>query len=224
MDKVEVKFGDWIQKGFDLYKENFGVLIVPSIIVVLLSALTLGILSGPLLVGMILITLRLLDKQEPKPSVGDVFQGFGQFVDAFLFWLVWGVITFVAAMILNLIPCLGQILSIVIIYAIQALLLFGLFLIADRRMQFWPASMGSIEKVKTNFWPFLGLAVVAGILGSLGLILCGIGVVLTFPIYICIVAVAYRDVFSGPETGGESVAQGVETQTPPPPPSDEPQA
>ena len=62
-----------------------------------------------------------------------------------------------------------------------------------------PASMESFNKVKTNFWPFLALALVAGIIGSIGQIACGIGVALTLPIQACILTVAYREVYSGAE-------------------------
>jgi uncharacterized membrane protein len=63
-------------------------------------------------------------------------------------------------------------------------------------MNFWPASMESINTVKTNFWPFFGLSAVASIIGSIGAIAFGIGIVLTIPIQACILAVAYRDVFN----------------------------
>jgi uncharacterized membrane protein len=62
-------------------------------------------------------------------------------------------------------------------------------------MDFWAASMASFEKVKTNFFPFLGLALIAGILGYIGAILCGIGLFLTLPLYFCIMSIAYREVF-----------------------------
>ena len=69
-------------------------------------------------------------------------------------------------------------------------------MITDRDMGFWEASTTSMDAVKTNFWPFLGLTVVASVIGSLGAILLGIGIVLTLPINFCILAVAYRAVFS----------------------------
>ena len=47
MEKVEVKFGEWIEKGFNLYKENIATLILATIVAILLSAVTLGILAGP---------------------------------------------------------------------------------------------------------------------------------------------------------------------------------
>ena len=214
MDKVQVKFGEWIEKGFNLYKENFGILVLASVIAVVLSTVTVLILAGPMFAGLVLITLELFDKKEPKPEVGNVFKGFDYFLNAFLFVLVWGVALFAASFILGLIPCIGQLASLFVFFAAQALLMFGPFLIVEKRMEFWPASMESFNKVKTNFWPFLGLAVVSGIIGNIGAIACGIGVVITFPIQVCILTVAFRDVFNGVESvapGEEAVGADTET-------------
>ena len=41
MEKVEVKFGIWIEDGFNLYKDNFGPLVLASLIAMLLSWATL---------------------------------------------------------------------------------------------------------------------------------------------------------------------------------------
>jgi uncharacterized membrane protein len=193
MDKVEVRFDKWIGEGFNLYKENFGVFLIPSLVAMLLSFT--GILAGPMCAGMILITFALLDKKEQKPQVSDLFKGFDYFVQTLLFVIVWGILIFVASIILGFIPCLGQILSIALALVVETGLMFGLFLIVDKKMDFWPASMASWEKVKTNFFPFLGLALVAGVLGGLGAVLCGVGVFLTMPLYFCIMSIAYRDVF-----------------------------
>jgi hypothetical protein len=53
--------------------------------------------------------------------------------------------------------------------------MFGIFLIVDKQMNFWPASMESINTVKTNFWPFFGLSAIASIIGSIGAIAFGNG-------------------------------------------------
>lgn len=192
--KSEVKFGEWIEKGFNLYKENFSILVLASLIAVLLSVATIGILAGPMLAGLILITLKLLDKIEPKPEVGELFKGFDYFLQSFLFVVVWGVAVFIAMFIVGLVPLIGALASIFLSLAAGALLMFGLFLIVDKGMDFWPASLESFNMVKANFWPFLGLSIVAGIIGSIGAIACGIGVVITLPIQYCILTVAYRDV------------------------------
>lgn len=193
MEKAEVKFEKWIGEGFNLYKENFKVLLVPSLVAMLLS-FTL-ILAGPMMAGMILITFALLDKKEPKPQVSDLFKGFDHFVQTLLFVIVWGVALGIINIVLGFIPCLGQILAIAVGLFASTALMFGLFLIVDKKMDFWAASMASFEKVKTNFFPFLGLALIAGILGYIGVILCGIGLFLTLPLYFCIMSIAYREVF-----------------------------
>ena len=196
MNKIEVKFGNWIEGGFNLYKANFGILVLASIFVVVIGAVTAGLLAGPMLAGLAMITLQLLDRKEPKPEAGKVFKGFDYFLQSFLFVVIWGIGILIGSVIFGIIPVVGQLASIAFVYAAQAFLMFGMFLIVDRQMDWLPASMESINVVKTNFWPFFGLSAVAGIIGSLGAIACGIGVVFTIPIQGCILAVAYRDVFT----------------------------
>jgi len=192
--KVDVKFGEWIQQGWELYKANIGVWIVASLLAMVISVATLGILSGPMMAGLAWMALVLVDRKEPKPQMGDVFKGFDYFLQSFLFFLVWGIIM-LAISVVSLIPCIGTLVVIVVSIVLHTALMFGLFLIVDRKMEFWPASMLSLNVVKPNFFPFLGLLVVAMLLGHVGAIACGIGVIVTMPLAVCILAVAYRNVF-----------------------------
>ena len=216
MEKVEVKFGEWIEDGFNLYKANFGPLVLASLLAILLSSVSFGILTGPMMAGLALVTLDIIDKKQPQPSGGEVFRGFDYFLNSFLFFLVWGLIIGFAIAILTLVLCIGLVLAAPIIYVAQAFLMFGLFLIVDRKMDFWPASMESIDTVKNNLWPLLGLSVVAALIGGIGSIACGIGIIFTFPIQICILAVTYRKVYNGIRA---SVSPG---QPPPIPPAGTP--
>lgn len=200
MQNVQVKFGDWMEGGFNLYKANFGTLVLASIFVVVISTITAGILAGPMLAGLALVTLQLLDRKEPQPEAGKVFKGFDYFLQSFLFVVVWGIGILIGSAILGVIPVIGQLAAVAFVYAAQAILMFGMFLIVDRQMEWLPASTESINIVKANFWPFFGLATVAGIIGSIGAIAFGIGVVFTIPIQGCILAVAYREVFGSSET------------------------
>ena len=192
--KVDVKFGEWIQQGWELYKANIGVWIVASLLAIVISGATLGILSGPMMAGLAWMALVLVDRKEPKPQIGDVFKGFDYFLQSFLFCLVWGIIM-LAISFVSFIPCIGPLVFIVVSIALHTALMFGLFLIVDKKMEFWPASMLSLNVVKPNFFPFLGLLVVAMLIGHIGAIACGIGVIVTMPIAVCILAVAYRNVF-----------------------------
>ena len=192
--KVVVKFGEWIQQGWELYKANIGAWIVASLLAIVISVATLGILSGPMMAGLAWMALVLVDRKEPKLQMGDVFKGFDYFLQSFLFYLVWGVIM-LAISVISLIPCIGALVVIVVSIALETALMFGMFLIVDKKMEFWPASMLSLNVVKPNFFPFLGLLVVAMLIGHVGAIACGIGVIVTMPIAVCILAVAYRNVF-----------------------------
>ncbi len=198
MNQIEVKFGDWIQRGFDLYKSNFMVLAPAGLLAMVVAMVSFGILAGPLMAGLIMITLALHDKTQPAPQIGDVFKGFSLFLPTFLYCLGLSVVMFVGLFILGLIPCLGQVAGILFVYGLNAVVMFTLFNIVDKKMELMPAVQASIEVVKSNFWPFLGFSLVAAILGSLGVLACGIGAGLTMPLYLCIVGVAYRDLASAP--------------------------
>jgi hypothetical protein len=197
-----LRYGRWLEEGFYLFKRNAGVLILSSLIAVILSVATAGILAGPMTAGMILITLSLLDSPEQKVDVGLLLKGFNYFVDSFLFFLVWGVATGIACLFISRFPCLGHLAAIFVIYVAQALLMFGPFLIVDRGMGFKDASSESYRRVSADFWHFLSFSAIASIVGTIGAIFCGIGVILTLPIQACIVTVAYRDVFERVRVGG----------------------
>ena len=85
MDKAQVKFGEWMENGFNLYKNNFIILVLASLVACILSVVTFFVLAGPMIAGVLLITMALFDKQEPKPEVGDLFKGFNYFLNSFLF-------------------------------------------------------------------------------------------------------------------------------------------
>jgi hypothetical protein len=206
MENVDVKFGEWIERGFNLYKDNFATLVLASLIAVVISAVTVGVLAGPMFAGVLLIIFGLMDKRDPRPEVGTLFRGFDYFLNSFLFIIVWGVALFVVSLIVGMVPCIGQLASLFVVFVAHALLMFGMFLIVDRRREFWPASVESFNTVKRSFWPFLGFSIVSNLIGGIGAIACGIGVVFTLPIQACILTVAYRDVFCG---GGSGVTSAV---------------
>ena len=208
MQKVDVKIGEWIEQGFNLYKNNFGTLVLASVIVLVLTKITIFILTGPMIAGLVIVTLQLMRKQDPKPNAGSVFRGFDYFLSSFLFIAIWVIAIFVGSLMLGLFPLIGPLLSLFYMFAAQAFLMFGLYLIVDKEMNFWPASQESIQTVKTNFWPFFGLSAIASIIGSIGIIAFGVGIVLTVPIQVCILAVAYEEIFvvTEPSSAPESAS------------------
>lgn len=186
MSTVNVDFGGWIQAAFDLYKKNFVTLLLANLIASLIAGLTFFILAGPLAVGLFMVTLGLLDGASPAPQPGDVFKGFKSFLPAFVVVLVVMLVSMIASF---LIPVVGNLVGLVI----STFVMFSLPMLADGRTDNLSELLSrSFDMVKANFWPLLGLNLVAALLAGVGVILCGIGAIVTAPMYACIIAVAYR--------------------------------
>ena len=194
MEQVKVNLGEWFEKGFKLYRENMLTLISATLIALVLSVVSVGILTGPMVSGVLIITLAFLRRQHPKPEIFDVLKGLRFFVNAFVFVLVCGIVICAGSMILLMIPGIGHLVVFFFIYSAQAFLMFGPFLIVDQDMDFLHASIHSYNAVKGNFWSFLSVSAVAGVIGSIGCIAFGIGIVVTIPLQICILTVAYEAV------------------------------
>ena len=196
MEQVMVNLGEWLEKGFRLYRANMLKLIPATFIALILSVTTVGILAGPMLSGLLLITLALLRRQHPEPEIFQIFKGFRFFVNGLVFVLGWSLVVSAGSLILLMIPGVGQLVVLFFIYSAQAFLMFGPFLIVDRDMDFWAATLKSFNTVKGNFWSFLSVSAVAGVIGSIGCIFFGIGIIVTVPLQLCILTVAYEAVFT----------------------------
>jgi membrane protease YdiL (CAAX protease family) len=220
-NKVEVDFGGWIQKGFELWKQDILLLAVVSLIAGVGGLFSLLIIAGPLMVGMFRIVLALHDKTQPKPEIGDVFKGFDLFgpgLVLFLLLLVPGL----ATIPLNHIPYVGHILSTALSLAIGALVMFSWPFLVDKKMAPIDAIKASFNIVKDNFFPFLGLYIVATLIGSIGFIGCCIGIFVTMPITVCINVVAYRAITGGHASAAAIMPPETMPPAPPPPPSGPP--
>jgi uncharacterized membrane protein len=192
MEQPEVNLGEWFEKGFKLYRENMLKMIAASFVALILTAASAGVLAGPMLTGLLMMPLASLRGGDPE--VFDVFKGFRFFLNATLFVLGWGLTVTAGALILLMLPGIGALALLFFVYSALAFLMFGPFLIVDRGMDFWSATRVSFDTVKSNFWPFLSVSAAAGVIGSMGCILFGIGVIVTVPFQACILTVAYEAV------------------------------
>ena len=209
-NKIEVDFGGWIEKGFALWKQDIVTLAVVALIVFVVSAFSLFILTGPMMVGLFMIIFALHDKTQPKPQIGDVFKGFEMFAPSLvLFLILFGV--GLATSVFNFIPHIGRFIGMLASLCVQTIVMFAWAFLVDKKMAPVDAVKASFEVVKDNFFPFLGLNLVAGIIGSIGVIACCIGVFVTLPIAFCINVVAYRAI-----TGSQTSALAPPTEPLPP--------
>ena len=188
-----IDIGSVLNRGFELYKQNISTLLITTLLGAIIAGVSFGILAGPMYAGIVYVTLAFLDKKQPAPVIGDLFKGFNFFVPTLIFFVLLFVVLFVGQFVLAFIPLIGGLLSLAVSIGVPTLVMFALFNIVDRKMEVVPAIQASIDLVKTNFWIFLGLYIVAMVIASLGAIACFIGVVVTAPMLPCMLAVAYRD-------------------------------
>ena len=72
---------------------------------------------------------------------------------------------------------------------------FTIPLIIERRIGIGEAISASYDATKSNWFMFVLFVLVLGILASLGAFACYVGMVVSYPLYFTMTAIAYRDVF-----------------------------
>ena len=188
-----------------------------------LGTITGIIFSGPLLGGLFLFFLKKIRNQ--TAAIGDAFGGFspkfgqlllGHLVPSILagLALVIPIIVIVVGIVVMGVSgqgrggggagAFGPVLMVgigllipafcVMIY-FQYCWLFTLFLIADKNMQFWPAMALSRTVVRKHWWMTLWIGIVTGLISLLGLLACGVGLIVAGPVCIGILAYAYEKLF-----------------------------
>ena len=199
MASGKVDVGGWIAEAWELYKANFALLCVATLVAMLLSVFTCGVLAGPLWAGLTLIILRVSRKEAPEPQIGDVFKGFDYFLPA----LLYVVVLFAASFVLGFIPMIGQVAPLLLL----PLVMFSMSLIVDKKMEFWPAIQTSFEKAKADYVSLLVLWLVASLISAAGALLCGVGAILTAPFSAIVGVVAYRHLFEEAAAEAAPVAE-----------------
>ena len=198
----KVDIGGWISEAFEVYKANFALLCVATLLALLLSVFTCGVLAGPMWAGLTMILLRVSRQEQPAPQIGDLFKGFEFFLQS----LLYVVVIFAASFILGFIPMLGQVAPMLL----MPLVMFSVCLIVDQKLEFWPAITASFEKAKTEYVPLLVLWLVASLISAAGAILCGIGAILTAPFSAIVTVVAYRHLFEGADAAPVAAAPAAQ--------------
>jgi hypothetical protein len=163
------------------------------VVAVAISSITLGLLAGPMAAGMAIIVLNLQDNRLSAPTLNDLFKGFDYFTATLpvtlAIYLTWAVL-----FVLNFIPYLGQIGYAVVASVISASSVLSVFHLVYRRVPPVKSAMAWWELFKANWGPLLGFYILAMIIGGAGILALYIGLVVTLPIYICIIGVAYLDI------------------------------
>jgi len=185
-----------------------------------LSAILALLLNGPLMGGLWLFYLKKVRNQDA--TVGDAFGGFGprfwQLVLAQLIpSLIAGAFVFVLALIavpavmlsarhsgggsaslspgvIALLAVLGLV-ALCVITFLNVCWIFGVPLVADKGLNFWPALELSRRMVKKHWWMTFLLLTVSGFLGMAGFLACCFGLLVSGPVAFAMIAYHYEKVF-----------------------------
>ncbi len=176
-----VKLGDWFSESWELISEDLVTHIILALIVGLGSSITGGLLSGPLMGGYLWIVFKKMKDPAYSPEVGDIGKGFENFIQLFLVGIVGG-----------LIASLGAIACGIGVFFTGALVVLALPLVVEGGMSFWPAITESINKTKQNLMSWVIFVLVVGLLNALGSAVA-VGFLITLPITVVMIALAYRD-------------------------------
>ncbi len=136
---------------------------------------------GPILgVGYYCVALQIA-RGRPR-SFSDFFGGFHKFVPVFL-----------TALVSNLLVLLGSLLILPAVYLGISYMFAQLFVI-DKNLSFWSAMETSRRLITKKWFSFLGLGLLMSLLAVSGLLLFGVGILVTAPWASCVLTAAYEDI------------------------------
>ncbi|GEM_PF-4456091 len=166
--------GDCLTKGWEIYRREPGLLTLATLLLVILNGIASWVpfatflTYSPLFAGLYLLIIRV--KGGETPPLGDLFNGYQQLIPLVVASILTSVITAIGFLLL-VIP--GLYFSIA--YSLTILI------IADRKLDFWPAMELSRRSVNAHFMAYLPLAlVIVGIL-ILSAIPFGLGLLVAIP-------------------------------------------
>ena len=161
--------GACISAGINGLKKDPVTHIVTTLLIGIVGGATAGLLTGPMVVGY----MRMIKREDEghKAEIADVFKGFDDFVPALL-----------AVLLSSIIVSIGLMLCIIPGLLIIALVPTAAYLVAVGEKDGINAIKRAFEAVKKNLLSAFFCALVLGIVGSIGGLLCGVGVILTLPI------------------------------------------
>lgn len=179
--------GSCLSRAWALVKSDFWPIIGITALVILIrcaaEAAYVGIIvSGPLMGGLFQYYLKKMRGESAE--IGDAFSGFSFFLQLFLGYLVSTVLTG-AGLVLCILP------GIYLAIAWQ----FTLPLVADKKIEFWPAMDLSRKVISKHWWSFFGFAIVMILIHLLGVLALGVGIFVSIPVTLIALMYAYEDIF-----------------------------
>jgi uncharacterized membrane protein len=139
------------------------------------------ILQGPLMAGFHIFCMKKILGR--RAEFADLFAGFNFFVPAL-----------VASLVISLFVGAGTLFCLIPGMVIAAMYKFTYLFIVDKRMDFWPAMQASHAVVKNDYFGFVLFLIALTLVNVLGALCCIVGLLVSVPVTIAAITVAYREI------------------------------
>jgi uncharacterized membrane protein len=178
---VKAQTGRWISAGWQMVTADLGNFALVALIFVVVNSFASIVTQGPLQTGFHLFCMRRMYNR--RTDIGDIFKGFDFFLPAF-----------VAALLIGIFVGFGIILCIIPGLILASMYKFTYLFILDKKMDFWPAMEASHAVVKNDYFGFTMFLIVMGLINLLGLLCCVVGLLVTIPLSVAAITVAYQEI------------------------------
>lgn len=200
--EVGLDVGRYLSRAWEITLQNFALVVLGYVLVVVIIALSaivvVGpfILAGPLMLGYLrAIQKRLHGEPATIGTIVDGFQDFGKGIVTFLLLCGLGLVLSLVQILLQFIPVLGQLLSVIAALVFASLISFVFQIAALSSASPTDAISRSIKFGMARFWPVLGLTVLLILVNTAGVLLCCVGMLFTTPLVMVAWVVAYEEYF-----------------------------
>jgi Predicted integral membrane protein len=170
----------WIGEGWDLVKDDLGAFVLMTIVMLVVNGAVPILLQGVTTAGFQAACKKKL--RGVKPQIADLFSGFEFFVP-----------TLVAHIVISILIFVGSLFFIIPGIMAAAAFNFTFLFIIDKRMDFETAMRASHAVVKQDYFGYCLFIVALFLLNVLGLVCLFVGLLVTIPITLAAITVAYRD-------------------------------
>lgn len=178
-----------IQQSFNLYLKNFVLLVLASSIAGVITLVSLGILAGPMIGGLLLLGIKLIRGE--KGELNEIFAHFDQFLPTLMATLLlWG--TGFVFYVIGIIPVIGWITNLVVSPVLFFLYVLTIGFIVEQKRQPIQAIKRSIACFATEWMQLWLYSLAMMVISGIGSLVLGVGVILTIPLGMMGMALVYQ--------------------------------
>lgn len=179
-----------IRESFNLYCRNFGTIFLATLLVAVGCMISVGILAGPLVGGMLMLCLKRMRGE--AAGLGEIFSYFNKFVPTFIIVMaLW--LTMLITAGLGAIPVIGYLIQLVIGPAAMLVFVVAVGLVVERNVEPIAALKKAFDYFMTNPLIIWFYSFIISFLSACGAFLFLVPVILTMPLGMTGMVIAYQE-------------------------------